>query len=53
MAKMINAQHGKRCEHGCCGNVPKAKYLGNHATETAKRVKRALKRRDRQSWKQD
>lgn len=49
--KMISAAHGVRCRWGCCGTLPAAKFLGNHQTETGKRAKRALKKKDRQAGK--
>ena len=53
MAKMINAQHAEKCPYGCCGNLPDQRNLGTHANETKTNIKRSLKKRDRQTGKNE
>lgn len=53
MAKMILAEAvgttGRRCQYGCCGVLPASRWIGQHTNITKSAIKRALKRRDRQS----
>jgi len=52
--KMILArEHGKKCEYGCCGNLPGQSFAGTHKSQTKTDIKRALKKRDRQEWKKE
>jgi len=54
LVKMILArEHGKKCEYGCCGNLPGQSFAGTHKSQTKTDIKRALKKRDRQEWKKE
>ena len=48
---MLHRQNRGTCPYGCCGKLVDAAYDGTKATPTKNRIRRSIRRTDRQKGK--